>query len=139
MTPEDDPLEVQQSLVESSLALVFSAYDEAVDANIASPIVVLVDCEDELGGAIARSWLGDDAVDDAIAAQVDADDSPGESDPTTVFARAIGWDEARDDLAAAFPYLKPALVDGPPEDGVFVVGVTAGGASAMTAPWDARP
>ena len=33
-----------------------------------------------------------------------------------------------------------ATADGaPPEDGVFVVGVTGGGASALTAPWDARP
>lgn len=139
MNAEDDPLEIQQSLVESSLALVFGAYDEAVAAGVARPLVVLLDCEDELGGAIARGWLGDEVVEDAVAAQAAADETHGEADPTTVFARAIAWDEARDDLAAAFPYLAPALAEGPPEDGVFVVGVTAGGASALTAPWDARP
>ncbi|TWT99169.1 hypothetical protein Pla108_01030 [Botrimarina colliarenosi] len=138
MTPEDDPLELQQSLVESALPLVFEAYDEAVEAGVAHPMIVLLDCEDELGGEIARGWLGEDAIDDAIAAQAAGDDSPSESDPTTVLARAIGWDDAQSDLADAFPYLKPALDQGPPEDGVFVVGVTAGGASALTAPWDAR-
>ncbi|CAE7370173.1 unnamed protein product, partial [Symbiodinium sp. CCMP2456] len=109
MSPADDPLELQQSLVESALPLVFEAYDEAVEAGVAAPIVVLVDCEDELGGEIARGWLGDDAIDDAIAAQVASEDAPDEGDPTTVFARAIAWDDARDDLAAAFPYLKPIL------------------------------
>lgn len=139
MVPEDDPLELQQSLVESALPLVFEAYDEAVEAGVATPIIVLVDCEDELGGEIARGWLGDDAIDDAIAAQVSLENAPTESDPTTVFARAIGWDEARGELSAAFPYLTPVLDGAPPEDGVFVIGVTAGGASALTAPWDARP
>jgi hypothetical protein len=139
MAPEDDPLELQQSLVESALPLVFEAYDEAIEDGVAAPIVVLVDCEDELGGAIARGWLGDDAIDDAIAAQAAADSAPNESDPTTVLARAIAWDEARGELAAAFPYLKPILDGKLPADGVFVVGITAGGASALTAPWDARP
>ncbi len=139
MAAADDPLEMQQSLVESALPLVFEVYDEALEAGVATPIVVLVDCEDTLGGEIARGWLGDDAIDDAIAAQTPDDDSPQQSEPTTVFARAIGWDDARGDLAAAFPYLQPILDAGPPDDGVFVVGVTAGGASALTAPWDARP
>ena len=29
----------------------------------------VVDCEDEIGGQIVRTWLGDEAVDDAIAEQ----------------------------------------------------------------------
>ena len=128
-----------QSLVESALPLVFEAYDEAIEDGVAAPIVVLVDCEDELGGEIARGWLGDDAIDDAIAAQAAAENAPNESDPTTVLARAIAWDDARGDLAAAFPYLKPILDGKLATDAVFVVGITAGGASALTAPWDARP
>jgi hypothetical protein len=139
MDSEDDPLEVQQSLVESALPLVFEVYDEALKAGVTAPIVVLVDCEDDLGGEIARGWLGDDAIDDAIAAQAADDDSPHESEPTTVFGRAIAWDDACGDLSEAFPYLKPILSGRPPDDGVFVIGVTAGGASALTAPWDARP
>ncbi len=134
---DDDTFAAHQLLVESSLPLIFATYDEAVEEEVASPMVVLIDCEDELGGQIARGWLGDEVVDDAIAAE-----EPGE-DPdavqTTVFARALAWDEAFPDLVEAFPYLAPALETGPPEDGVFLVGVTAGGAAAFTAPWDARP
>ncbi|MEQ8846205.1 hypothetical protein [Botrimarina sp.] len=132
----DDPLEQQQWLVESSLPLVFATYDEAIADGLPHPVVVLVDCEDELGSQIARGWLGDDTVDDAIA------DQPAESDDgqplTTVFARAVAWSEMAG-LAEAFPYLSGALAEGPPRGGVMVVGVTAGGASALTAPWDARP
>lgn len=129
----DDPLEAQQLLVESALPLVFEAYDEASAEGIADPLVVLVDCEDELGGAIARGWLGDEKVDDAIAAE------GTDGDTTTAFARAIAWAECREELAEAFPYLAEVLGSPPPGDGVLVIGVTAGGASALTAPLDARP
>lgn len=135
--PNDDALEAHQLLVESSLPLVFEAFDDALEDNIAQPMIVLVDCEDELGGQVARGWLGDEVVDDAIAAEVPDEDS--EEEQTTVFARAIAWKEARKEIAEAFPYLADAFADGPPEDGVLVVGITAGGASAFTAPWDARP
>ncbi len=133
---EDDPLDAHQLLVESSLPLIFETYDEAIEEEIAGPMVILVDCEDELGGQIARGWLGDETIDDAIAAEAPSEDP--EEVQTTVFARAIGWKEAQADLAEAFPYLAPALDSGPPADGVFVVGITEGGASAFTAPWDAR-
>lgn len=136
MTPADDPLELQQELVETALPLVFSTYDEAERDGVQSPLVVLVDCEDELGGQIARGWLGEEVVDDAIAANLPDEDPDSQ---TTVFARALGWEEAAAELAEAFPYLGPALESAPPDDGVFVVSITAGGASALTAPWDARP
>lgn len=136
MDHPDDPLDLQQSLVESSLPLVFETYDAAVAEGFTQPLVVLVDCEDEIGGALARAWVGDDAVDDAVAHHSGAE---ADGEPTTVFARAIAWDDATADLSAAFPYLGPILKAPPPEDGVLVIGVTAGGASALTAPWDARP
>lgn len=133
----DDSLDAHQLLVESSLPLIFETYDEALQENAPDPLVILVDCEDELGSQIARGWLGDEAIDDAIAAE--PPDEESDELQTTVFARAIAWNEARPDLAEAFPYLVPALDEGPPAEGVFVVGITAGGASAFTAPWDARP
>ncbi|MEO0530863.1 MAG: hypothetical protein AAF266_09870 [Planctomycetota bacterium] len=135
--PTEDELEAHQLLVESSLPLIFESYDDATSDDIAEPMIVLVDCEDELGGQVARGWLGDEVVDDAIAAEVP--DEVSDSEQTTVFARAIAWDEAREEIAEAFPYLADAFADGPPADGVLVVGITAGGASAFTAPWDARP
>lgn len=133
---DDETLDAHQLLVESALPIVFETYDEAVAEEVVSPLIVLVDCEDELGGQIARGWLGDEVVDDAIAAEAPGEET--EMQQTTVFARAIAWAEAQPDLVEAFPYLEPALETGPPEDGVFVVGITEGGASAFTAPWDAR-
>ena len=131
--PQADPEEAQQWLVESTLPLVFETYDEAVGEGMPSPIVLVVDCEDELGGPIARGWLGDEAVDDALAAEAD------DANETIAFARAVAWEASREELSEAFPYLAEALRSSPPTDGVLVIGVTAGGASALTAPFDARP
>ncbi|QDU87587.1 hypothetical protein Pla175_09520 [Pirellulimonas nuda] len=126
----DDPLEQQQAMVESSLGLVFQTLDDAVAEGVSQPVVWLVDCEDEVGGAIARGWLGDEAVDDALA-EADEEDA-------TLFARAIAWDDCRREAPEVFPYLAPVF-DQPPTEGVLVIGVTAGGASALVAPPDARP
>ncbi|MGL4514348.1 MAG: hypothetical protein ACRCT8_14770 [Lacipirellulaceae bacterium] len=143
-------LEAQQWLAESSLGAVFEAYDEAVEQGLEAPVVVLVDCEDELGSEIARGWLGDEAVDDAILwresddqlaaeAEESAEDELDEDEErTTVFARAVGWTDCRDEIAEAFPYLSDAFDEGPPDDGVLVISITAGGASALTAPFDLR-
>ncbi len=51
---QDDPLEQQQLLAESSLPLLFETYDAAVKDGMKLPLVLLVDCEDEIGGQIAR-------------------------------------------------------------------------------------
>lgn len=133
--PDTDPLELQQLLVETTLPLVFETYDNAVEEEVVDPIVLVVDCEDALGGQIARGWLGDEAIDDAIAAESGEDDS---EHLTTALARAIAWADAAGALSEAFPYLASVFDDRPPEDGVLVIGVAAGGASALTAPWDAR-
>lgn len=130
----DDPLEQQQLLVESSLEAVFEAYDEAVEEGVDRPVVWVIDCEDELGAKIAREWLGDEAVDEAIALVETEDDSE-----TIVFSIASDWETTRDEASRAFPYLSEVFEDGPPLDGILVLGVTAGGASALTAPWEARP
>lgn len=126
----DDPLEQQQELAESSLALLFETYDQAIERGMKSPVVILVDCEDEIGGQIARAWLGDDAVDDALA------NNPDEE--TTVYARAESWRECKREVPETFEYLAPVFAEGPPDDGFLVVSVTAGGASALTVPMDAR-
>lgn len=130
-TPADDPLEQQQELAESSLPLLFSTYDDARAAGVADPVVLLLDCEDRIGGEIARSWLGDDPVDDAVAL---AD----ESRDTTVFARSFPWKACCDQVPKTFPYLASVFDSPPPRDGFLVVSVTAGGASALTVPFDAR-
>jgi hypothetical protein len=131
LSPEDDAaLETQQWLLETSLPLAFSAYDEALAAKMRDPVVFVLDCEDSVGGEIARSWLGDEAVDDAIA---DRD----EDSETTVFAYAFPLAKCRAEVPAVFPYLKPVF-DTLPVDGFLAISVTAGGASALTVPFEAR-
>ena len=126
----DDPLEQQQTLAETSLDLLFATYEQAIERGMQSPVVILVDCEDEIGGQIARAWLGDDAVDDAIANNPESD--------TTVYARAESWNECREEVPETFEYLEPIFAQDAPTDGFLVVSITAGGASALTVPMDAR-
>lgn len=129
-------LESQQALLESCLPLVFAEYDEALRRKIHTPVVMLVDCEDAIGGEIARAWLGDEAVEEAIAEEefnrADDDDAS-----TTVFARVVSFAEARRDVPQAFPYLEPVFT-APPEGGFLAISVTAGGASALIVPPSAR-
>jgi hypothetical protein len=135
-----DPLEEQQALAESSLELVFETYDLAVADKLRQPIVVLVDCEDALGSQFARAWMGDEAVDNAIAqARLDEEAQFDEETQTTVFARPVTWADAKRELPPAFPYLAEVFQANYPADGILVVAIAAGGACALTAPWDARP
>lgn len=122
-------LEAQQSLLEDSLSLVFEIYNAAREENTAQPVVILLDCEDEIGGQIARSWLGE-TVDDAIAAQ--------SAEMTTVFAHAFALSDCREQVPAVFPYLQPVFEEPYPEDGFLAISVTAGGASALTVPFEAE-
>ena len=127
----DDPLELQQLLVESSLSLLFETYDNAVQDGVKQPTVILLDCEDEIGGQIAEAWLGQEVVQDAIA---DGSDQA----ETTVYARAMSWKICSQQIPEAFEYLAPVFDGPPPADGFLVVSVTAGGASALTVPPEAR-
>ncbi|WP_146585999.1 hypothetical protein [Posidoniimonas polymericola] len=125
-------LEEQQNLVESSLPAVFEAYDAALEEKIASPVVMVIDCLDEFGRQIAAAWVGEEVVEDAIAER-DPDDD------TVVFAAAFSWEDCRREVPEYFPYLAPVFEGGVPTDGILVVGITSGGASALTAPFEARP
>ncbi|MCA9258499.1 MAG: hypothetical protein KDA61_04835 [Planctomycetales bacterium] len=127
---DDDALEAQQWLLENSLPAAVAAYRDALSQGIACPVVYVVDCEDEVGGKIVRSWLGDEAVDDAIA---DQELQREHEEETTVFAWAFDWDEAAGETAAMFPYLEPAFEERP-DDGFLAISVAAGGASALTVP-----
>lgn len=132
----EDALESQQWLLETSLPLVFEAYDDAVKRQVEEPVVVLLDCEDVIGGDIARSWLGEETVEDAILHQSDDVDEGGQA--TTVFAIAFSLEECRTEVPAVFPYLEPAL-QGPPDAGFYAISVTSGGASILIVPPEARP
>jgi hypothetical protein len=127
-------LDLQQSLLEESLELVVNVYNEAVREGVTEPVVLLLDCEDKIGGQIARSWLGSAAVDEAIADQR-SDDPSGES--TTVFARAFPLAESARQVPAVFPYLAPVFDQALPTDGFLAISIASGGASALTVPLDA--
>lgn len=128
----DDPLELQQELCETSLPLLFETFDEAGESDIDHPVVILLDCADQIGGDIARAWLGDDEVDAALEEFTDGD-------LAAVYAQAVPLVEAQRDFKKMFPYLAPILDDPPTNDGFLVISITAGGASALTVPMDARP
>ena len=134
--PLEEALEAQQLLLETSLPLAFETYDEAVSRKVKDPVVLVLDCEDEIGGEIARSWLGDAAVDDAISYQAASDPA---GDATTVFAYAFSLEECRREIPPVFPYLAPALEAPPAPGGFWAIAVTSGGASLLTVPLDARP
>ena len=133
-------MEAQQLLLETCLELVFSAYDAARRAGIAIPVVVLLDCEDEIGGQIARSWLGTEEVEDAIAqrrAEVAAD-AEGQDAATTVYAQAFAWQDCQDAIPKVFPYLGPVFSEQPADAGFLAISITGGGASALSVPPTAR-
>ncbi len=129
-------LENQQELLEGSLRLVFTAYDQAAAAGMGTPVVILLDCEDPIGADIARSWLGEEAVDVAIE-QIASEQSTPDA-RTTVFAHGFAWDACQQEIPSVFPYLAQVFAQPPPRDGFLAISVTSGGASVFTVPWDAR-
>jgi hypothetical protein len=143
--PSDDPamheaiLEAQQALLECSLPAAFSAYDTAQGEGISQPVVFVLDCEDEVGGDIARSLLGDEAVADAIEQRkLQSKTDEEEGTETTVFTYAFSIDQCRAEVPKVFPYLAPVFEEELPKDGFLAIAVTGGGASALTVPFAAR-
>lgn len=145
--PEDESaaLDEQQALLECSLQAVFSAYDEAAGKGMDGPVVFVIDCEDEIGGQVARAWLGAEAVDDAIEqrqlqeASDEQEDADGEAmEETTIFVYSFPFAQCCDEVPKIFPYLG-AMFDAPlTEEGVLAIVVTSGGASALTVPFSVR-
>ncbi len=127
-------LQEQQSLLESSLALAFSAYDSAKQEGMSDPVVLLLDCEDAIGGEIARGWLGEETVAEVIQER----QSQKPTDETTVFAQAFPWTQCCSEVPAVFDYLAPVFEQPVPKDGFLAISVTSGGASALTVPFAAR-
>jgi len=133
---EDSALHGQQELLENSLPAAFSAFDLAQGEGMAEPVVFLLDCEDEIGGEIARSWLGDEAVDEAIE-QRRLQEAEEEGN-TTVFAYAFPIEKCRKEVPAIFPYLEPVFREALPHESFLAIVVACGGASALTVPFSER-
>ena len=138
-TATDEALQQQQSLLESSLPAAFAAYDTAKKQGMPAPVVFLLDCEDEIGGEIAQSWLGDQTVIDAIAHRQSQADQDEPDLSTTVFAYAFPFEQCLSEVPQVFPYLAPVFEQPRPNDGFLAIAVTAGGASALTVPFAIRP
>ena len=134
---EQDDMEGREALVEFCLVCLFEAYDLACHEEISYPVVFLIDCEDPIGGPIAREWEGDDPVDSAILAHADC----GGNDRltmTTVLTRAASFEDSRKDVSALFPYLAGSFDRLPPDDQFLVVAISFGGAATFTIPFSAR-
>lgn len=124
-----------EAMIESSLSLLFATYDEATKDGVGEPVLFLIDCEDSIGGEIARAWAGGDAVDDAVYLE---QSERVEGNATTVFARALPLSDCRKEVPVVFPYLADVLAGAPVADGMFVIVVTDGGAAAFSVPLDLR-
>lgn len=135
---EEQDMLGREALIEDSLAQVFEAYDLAQRDGIKHPVVLLLDCEDEIGSQIARAWDGDDAVDAAIMANADRDDGEDASTITTTLARWESFKRCRNEVPKVFPYLAGTFEQPPPADGFVAVVVAFGGAATFVVPLDAR-
>jgi len=129
-TPLED---AHEALVESSLPLLFSTYDEAIERGLHDPVLFLVDCEDPLGDEVARAWAGDEAVDDAVVCEIADREN---DDATTVLARAVPWTDCHREVPDVFPYLAAVFEKKPDKNGFLVISITDGGATAFTVPFD---
>lgn len=135
---ERDDMEGREALVEFCLDRLFEAYDLACREGTVCPVVFLVDCEDPLGGPIAREWEGDDSVDSAILAHADSG-GDDRATMTTVLTRAASFEDSRADIPALFPYLACSFEQFPRDDRFLVVAISFGGAATFTIPLSARP
>lgn len=131
-------LEEQQALLEHCLPAVFEAYEDACRRRMSNPVVFLLDCEDEIGGEIARSWLGAEAIEDAIDQRKFQDAASEEVTKTTVFAYGFPFDRCRREVPKVFPYLASVFKQTLPADTFLTISVTSGGASALSVPLSAR-
>ncbi len=126
---------VQQDLLEDCLKLVLETFEQAVVEKVEDPVVFLLDCEDEIAAEIASSWLGPNAVRDAVMEQrLEVPDGQA----TTVYTHAFSWAECQREVPTVFDYLAPVFESPAPSDGFLAIAVTAGGASAFTVPTSAR-
>ncbi len=112
------------------LKQVRAAFDNAVVKQMPQPIVFLVDCEDDIGGRIARAWCGDAAVDQQIAARKNGQ-RPGK---TTVLVRALPYQTAQEMVQFDFKYLTEIFPEPPTTDEVCVLIVGMGGAASLFVP-----
>ena len=130
----------REILIESALPQLFGAFDAAVEGGLIDPVVLLIDCEDTIGGPIAREWDGSDAVDAAIMSNaIDGQTSNTDERTTTILVKTVSFFDGQQELSRWFPYLSDALSKGPTVDEFYVVVISFGGAGVFTVPMSVRP
>lgn len=133
--PERDleaDMDAREELLEGSLSQVLDVYGEALEDNIYLPVVFLVDCEDELGGKLARDWVGREEVDEAIASNRESSNNA----MTTTFAQCLSFQDCQDDVPKMFPYLQGSFQQAPPEGTFIAIVVARGGAATFFVPYE---
>ncbi len=136
---------LREHLVESNFKQVLDGYQAAIKGGEKNPVVFLLDCEDPIGGEIARAWEGDEAVDEAIldaqheqpsgdAASEEGSSQESTETRTTILVRAFPFADCREEIPEVFPYLAESFQEEPAAGNFLVIVVAAEGAATFTAP-----
>jgi len=107
-----------------------AAHANGLSQGMVDPVIWLVDCEDDVGGRIARVWVGGPALEKQIAARKRGE-RPGR---TTVIVRPIPYDEVGVMLQFDFPYLAGVGPERPGKEEICVFVVSLGGAASLFMP-----
>lgn len=133
--PERDleaDMDAREELLEGSLEQVYTVYEESLGEGVYFPVVFLVDCEDELGGRLARDWVGREEVDEAI----EANHAGGSNTITTTFAQCLSFQDCQDYVPQMFPYLQGSFQQAPPEGTFIAIVIASGGAGSFFVPYE---
>ena len=117
-------------LVETSLGLIRAEYSNALALGVVDPLIFVLDCEDEYGGAFARHVKGDDAVN----AQIEARRGGSVPDATVTLVQAFSYGKMKGPGLAMFPALAETFSQPPSADTISVVVVSKGGATGVGVP-----
>jgi hypothetical protein len=133
--PERDfeaDMDAREELLEGSLEQVYTVYEEALEDGVYLPVVFLIDCEDELGGKLARDWVGREEVDEAI----ESNRAAGKGTLTTTFAQCLSFQDCQDYVPKMFSYLQGSFQQAPPEGTFVAIVIASGGAASFFVPYE---
>ena len=87
---------------------------------------------DELGGKLARDWVGREEVDEAI----ESNRSDGKRALTTTFAQCLSFQDCQDYVPKMFSYLQGSFQQAPPEGTFIAIVVACAGAATFFVPYE---
>lgn len=128
-THEDRDLNGRLSLAKSSGELIGAVYCDALAKGYRCPVILLLDLEDEFGGALARVIMGKADVEQQLAPIVG-----GRVVGTrATFTMPMEFEKARQLLPGLFPWLRNIFSRPPALGKIAVVVVALGGATSLLA------